>query len=444
MRSKLLLRERDGERERNEGIEEKGEERRADEQRKGRALVTVKSLHLWPGHSRKMDAKESGPPKDAPEDVNKLSFWMPGNYQRTVQRTPDAFQACNDIVTCFQERARVEKQYSQQLSQWSAKWKKITETRPLYGSLMRAWQCFFTSTERLSVLHSNISQSLVNEEGDRVRTWQKDTFPRKMMYGFRESHDLETEFSRAQKPWAKKLKKLDEVCAAYHKASLREQTAIDREKAAKDNSALSEQKVNKIIKAKEAASQDREKSRGKYEKVLEDVTSYAPRYMEEMEAIFEKSQEEERKRISFLKQAFLSIHRHLDVTNNESVKAVYSELHHTLMSISEPDDLRWWKNNHGPGMPTDWPRLEEWVPPLCKPKRGKKPKRGLEERTVMIGGVKVRALYDYVGEEDDELSFKAGEQFLKIEEEDDQGWCRGMKEGGVEGFFPANYVELAD
>lgn len=54
-----------------------------------------------------------------------------------------------------------------------------------------------------------------------------------------------------------------------------------------------------------------------YEKVLEDVSGYTPRYMEEMESIFEQSQEEERKRISFLKQAFLSIHRHLDVTNNE-------------------------------------------------------------------------------------------------------------------------------
>ncbi|XP_062381967.1 protein kinase C and casein kinase substrate in neurons protein 3 [Sardina pilchardus] len=391
-----------------------------------------------------MDANETGPPKDPPEDVNKLSFWMPGNYQRTVQRTPDSFQACNDIVTCFQERARVEKQYAQQLSQWSSKWKNITETRPLYGSLMRAWQCFFSSAERLSALHSNISQSLVAEEGDRVRTWQKDTFPRKMFYGFREAHDLETEFSRAQKPWAKKLKKLDQARAAYHKASQREQAASDREKAAKDNSALSEQKLNKIVKATESAREDKEKAHGKYEKVLEDVTSYAPRYMEEMEAIFDKSQEEERKRISFLKQAFLSIHRHLDVTNNESVKAVYSELHHTLMSISEPDDLRWWKNNHGPGMPTDWPRLEEWIPPLHKPKRGKKPKRGLEERTVMIGGVKVRALFDYVGEEEDELSFKADEHFLKIEEEDGQGWCRGMKEGGVEGFYPANYVEIVE
>ncbi len=58
-------------------------------------------------------------------------------------------------------------------------------------------------------------------------------------------------------------------------------------------------------------------ARDRYEKVLEDVTGFAPRYMEEMESVFDQSQEEERKRISFLKQAFLSIHRHLDITNNE-------------------------------------------------------------------------------------------------------------------------------
>uniref|UniRef100_A0A673FT04 Protein kinase C and casein kinase substrate in neurons protein 2-like n=1 Tax=Sinocyclocheilus rhinocerous TaxID=307959 RepID=A0A673FT04_9TELE len=383
------------------------------------------------------------PPTGPPEDINKISFWMPGNYIRTVQRTSESYQACKDIIACMKDRAHVERQYAHQLTEWSNKWKSITETRPLYGSLLRAWQCFFSSTERLSALHTSISQSLVSEDAECIRSWQKETFPRKMFCGFRESHDLGTAFSCAQKPWEKRLKKLEKARVVYHKSCQREQSAQEKETQAKNNANLSESKLSKIQQAREKATQERSKARDRYEKVLGDVTGFAPRYMEEMESVFDQSQEEERKRISFLKQAFLSIHRHLDITNNESIKAVYSELHHMLMSISEPDDLRWWKNNHGPGMPTDWPKLEEWNPPIKKQKPGKKPKthRGTEEKAVMIGGVRVRALYSYTGEESDELSFKAGEEFLKVEEEDDQGWCWGVKEGGVEGFYPTNYVE---
>uniref|UniRef100_A0A8C8C3L8 Uncharacterized protein n=1 Tax=Oncorhynchus tshawytscha TaxID=74940 RepID=A0A8C8C3L8_ONCTS len=368
---------------------------------------------------------------------------LPGNYQRTVKRTEDAFQACNDIVVCFQERARVERQYAQQLSEWSNKWKPLVDSSPLYGSLLQAWQCFLSSADRLAALHSSVCRSLVSEDGDRVRTWQKETFHKKLFGGFKESQDFGTGFARAQKPWAKRLKKVRIL--AFHKVQRKEQTARDREVHAKGNPDVAIEKQKKIQEERELAQQETEKVRARYEKVLEEVTRYAPRYMEEMECIFDQSQEEERKRISFLKQAFLSVHRHLDVTNNESVKAVYNELHNTLMAINEQDDLRWWKNTHGPGMPTDWPQFQEWTPEK-KSKKGKKEKevesqQGTIERSVMIGGVKVRALYDYDGQETDELSFKAGEEFLKTEDEDDQGWCRGMKDGGREGLYPANYVE---
>lgn len=79
---------------------------------------------------------------------------------------------------------------------------------PLYGSLMKAWQCFMSSADRLASLHASICRLLVSEDGDRVRTWQKDTFHKKLFGGFKESQDIETGFVRAQKPWAKRLKKV--------------------------------------------------------------------------------------------------------------------------------------------------------------------------------------------------------------------------------------------
>ncbi|ELR59587.1 Protein kinase C and casein kinase substrate in neurons protein 1 [Bos mutus] len=476
----------------------------------------------------------------APEETTD-SFWEVGNYKRTVKRIDDGHRLCNDLMSCVQERAKIEKAYAQQLTDWAKRWRQLLEKGPQYGSLERAWGAIMTEADKVSELHQEMKNSL-NEDLEKVKNWQKDAYHKQIMGGFKETKEAEDGFRKAQKPWAKKMKEVPEAAKkAYHLACKEEKLAVTREMNSKTEQSVTPEQQKKLQDKVDKCKQDVQKTQEKYEKVLDDVGKTTPQYMEGMEQVFEQCQQFEEKRLVFLKEVLLDIKRHLNLAESSSYVQVYRELEQAIRGADAQDDLRWFRSTSGPGMPMNWPQFEEWNPdlPHTAAKKEKQPKKaegaaltnaaGVVESTSQAGdrgsegsllqgllrllwdlgsapwlgggsprdqvrgrsgrvlslrlsvssydrgqtyatewsddesgnpfggseanggsnpfdedakGVRVRALYDYDGQEQDELSFKAGDELTKLGEEDEQGWCRGRLDSGQLGLYPANYVEV--
>nr|XP_020463750.1 protein kinase C and casein kinase substrate in neurons protein 1-like isoform X2 [Monopterus albus] len=401
-------------------------------------------------------------------------------------------------MNCIQERAKIEKAYAQQLTEWSKRWRQLVEKGPQYGTVERAWMAVMTEAEKVSELHQEVKNNLIAEDFEKVKNWQKDSYHKQMMGGFKETKEADEGFRKAQKPWAKKLKELEAAKKSYHMACKEERLASAREASGKGEASVTADQQKKLHEKVDKCKQDSEKAKEKYEKALDELSKCTPPYMENMEHVFDQCQQFEEKRLSFLREVLLDVKRHLNLTENQSYATVYRELEHTIMSASPREDLKWFSNTNGPSMHMNWPQFEEYNPDLThnfyKKDKSKKGGDGVmltsvtaadqtlagdqgsvssyeknqaypastewsdEDQTAPnsgndtnggtnpfdedVGkGVRVRALYDYDGQEQDELSFRAGDELTKLEDEDEQGWCKGRLDSGQLGLYPANYVE---
>lgn len=93
------------------------------------------------------------------------------------------------------------------------------DSGPQYGTVERAWMALMTEAEKVSDLHLEVKNRLVIDDFEKVKNWQKDSYHKQMMGGFKETKEAEEGFKRAQKPWAKKLKEVSmcmRACCVIH------------------------------------------------------------------------------------------------------------------------------------------------------------------------------------------------------------------------------------
>ncbi|XP_014001861.1 protein kinase C and casein kinase substrate in neurons protein 1 isoform X1 [Salmo salar] len=290
------------------------------------------------------------------------SFWEVGNYKRAVKRIDDGHRLCNDLMGCLQERAKIEKAYGDQLTAWSKRWRQLIEKGPQYGTVERAWLGVMTEAEKVSELHQEVKNGLLNEDLEKVKNWQKEAYHKQMIGGFKEAKEADEGFKKAQKPWAKKLKEMETAKKTYHMACKEEKLAATREADGKTQASVTTDQQKKLHEKTDKCKHDVQKAKEKYEKSLSELSAVTPPYQESMEQVFDQCQQHEVKRLTFLKEILLDIKRHLNLTENQSYSTVYRELERTILGANTQEDLQWFSNHHGPGMHMNWPMFEEYNP----------------------------------------------------------------------------------
>jgi len=405
--------------------------------------------------------------------------------------------------------------------------------------------------------------------------------------------DLDEEFKRAQKPWAKLYVKVDKYKRDYHAATKNLKMAETQDNSAKlDGSVPQDQRV-KVAEKVERFRKEKESIKGKYMEALQELNRANPKYMDDMNEVFSRCQTFEKDRLAKFREFFVGVEKCLDLTHRLQ-SANFQQFSQVIKNCDADKDLAWWSETYGAGMKMNWPTFEEYTEAQRSIVRRGKGELERENPVVMTGirsntsntnnnnnnnnsnsnglnsatapdnrlstnnaafneesdstpassytsynqpasapadsspgwvanswtnptdyslgsnngghsslpsysnssvptyqqqtsysstsagnpfydeddaqngdssssphayshqsptsagnmsfdsnsgGVAVRALYDYEAQEQDELSFRQGDVFTKIEDEDDQGWCKG-RVGNRVGLYPATYVEI--
>lgn len=114
-----------------------------------------------------------------------------------------------------------------------------------------------------------MKEKLLTEVTQEIKTWQKDNFHKvrnitlllsniiikssfiklqfQTMMQLKERKEMEDQFKKAQKPWAKHLAKVEKTKADYHAACKTEKSASNQERNANMDSSLSPDQVKRMI-----------------------------------------------------------------------------------------------------------------------------------------------------------------------------------------------------
>ena len=272
-----------------------------------------------------MGAFQSAPRTD---HINLLDL---DSYKFPIRRLSEGASQCSKYVKMVEERAELELKYAISLRDWAEKWEKTIAKGRESETVKEAWQSHVKEARDLARLHDNCSQRIREEVIPHMKNWKHENYHKKKIHlHWKEISRAKRGFRTAQKPWKRKLRKVNNFKRAYHKAckvyNRRRLTVTDLAVESDPNfDSYTDQQQSEYIQGDAQLIKYRDritKAKSDYKTSLRELLMprYKDKYKNDMYVEFRKCQEAEGSRINNLLKTIRKYKGAVDLSTNQRLR----------------------------------------------------------------------------------------------------------------------------
>jgi hypothetical protein len=289
------------------------------------------------------------------------NFWDIRGYKNTLNRCDDGYELGTRLMNCLLDRARLEEDYSKSLRMWNKKWSDYLNGSQIeYGTGKSAWLAMLQTGEDVASIHTELSEKLQKTPVCNIKCWLKDKY-QKHVISFKQYKEFEADFETAQKSWQKTFDKMKQRKKEYYICVKKERQALTNSEMIRANIDKTEEQKRKAVQEHELAKLEADRAKKAYVDEIQKLELYEPTYRKEMKHVFEKTDSFEENRRKKFEDVFLESHKLFEEQVNHSLyKSVFENYMAFIEQINHKDDIKWWSDTYGVGMPLVMPVFDEF------------------------------------------------------------------------------------
>ncbi|UJR33593.1 hypothetical protein I4U23_021030 [Adineta vaga] len=285
-------------------------------------------------------------------------FCEPNQYKAAIDRCRGGYESCEMFIEIFSERARIERDYINNLEKWSAASIKEIGQSKEFGTNKKVWIESIRASKEIGDTHADIVKRIQENVIDKMVNYKKENYGKSILH-VKKIKEFERDFEHAQKSWIKLLDKINRAKKDYQDAHRQLKKAETAEKIIESDRGAEDEQKTRVKLSVSTYKKESEALKSKYLQSIEEMKNSRPNYENSMKEILDRTHSFERKRLAQFKLLFTALHQALLIEKDPHMALMTENFNKSLTGHDIDKDIQWWNSHFGSDTNTAWPSFED-------------------------------------------------------------------------------------